>query len=373
MSPGAATYGGARTTLRRARVAIAVASLVAPLVAHAQPAGDDKPADRPSVPTPPRPTEGDVTLEYVRGPQTAACPDEAALRERAGDAFDFHDPFVPNGQRASSHMRVEIERAAQGFRGKVLIVDAEGRELATSIEEHASCDALVWVLGHRVALAVLRKRPESPIAPPPSPSIAPPETAPPPPPVLVCDAKCAETIASHLAERAAPPVSLTILAGASMTAGWTADVGPGMWAGLAVRHGWLSIAAEARGTFPARALQLDSTRTADVATLSLAVLPCATWRVLSGCAVAEVGSYTLLVPSSTTPTVNDALVSLGARAAVDIPLGAGFSLRAFAELALHPYLPIFTVRLTSAPSSPIERWVTPVASGLLGLGVGWSP
>lgn len=327
---------------------------------------------------PPRLVEGDVTLDYRRGASTSACPDEAALRERAADAFDFHDPFVARGQTAASHMRVEIERTAAGYRGKVQLVDDDDRVLAISTEEHADCDALVWVLAHRIALAVLRK-PASP-SPPENPDPAPPPVptpVPPPvplPPVLLCDARCADQIARSIAARVAPPPppSLTILAGGLMTAGWSADVGPGAWAGVALHFDWFSIGFDVRGTFPARAITFDARRAASITTVSGAVLPCGTWRLLTGCALLEVGSYTLLVPSTSTPSVDDTLVSLGLRAALDAPLAAGFSLRAFVDLAFHPYLPIFTVALTNEAGSPVKRWVTPLVSGALGLGIGWS-
>lgn len=340
------------------------------------------PRDAARADAPVRLVEGDVTLDYRRGPSTPACPPEAALRERAADAFDFHDPFVAHGQPAASHMRVEVERLGSSYRGTVQQIDDADHVLAISTEEHADCDALVWVLAHRIALAVLRK----PAPSPPSKTDQPPATVPlpvppsvpspvpPPPPVLLCDAACADQIARSIAARIAPPPppSITVLAGALLTAGWASDVGPGAWAGVSLHFDWFSIGFEARGTFPARTITFDARRSASITTISGAVLPCGTWRLLSGCALLEVGSYMFLVPSLTTPTVNDTLVSLGLRAAIDAPLGAGFSVRAFADLTFHPYLPIFTVRLTNEPGSPVRKWVTPIVSGVLGLGVGWS-
>jgi len=353
----------------RARLAF-TATLLALLLPPREEARADAPV---------RLVEGDVTLDYRRGPSTAACPSEAALRERAADAFDFHDPFVARGQPASSHMRVEIERLGSSYRGTVQQIDDADHVLAISTEEHADCDALVWVIAHRVALAVLRRPAPSPSksdpTPPPAPLPAPPPApAPFAPPVLLCDATCADQIARSIAARIAPPPppALTLLAGALLTAGWAADVGPGAWAGFAYHFDWFSIGFEARGTFPARAITFDARRSASIATVSAAVLPCGTWRVLSGCALLEVGSYMLLVPSLTTPTVHDTLVSLGLRAALDAPLGAGFSARAFADLTFHPHLPVFTVHLTNEPGSPVRKWVTPLISGALGLGVSWS-
>src|SRR5690348_9277720 len=67
----------------------------------------------------PQLVEGDVSLAYVRAPNAHTCPDEAAFRERAADAFEFRDPFVPAGAAASAYLRVEITRTDDGFLGTV--------------------------------------------------------------------------------------------------------------------------------------------------------------------------------------------------------------------------------------------------------------
>lgn len=330
----------------------------------------------------PRPklVEGDVTLDYRRGAGAAACPDEAALRERAADAFDFRDPFVPRGASASGHMRIEIERATSGYQGKVLLVDEAGATLASSAEEHADCDALVWLLGHRVALAILRRSGQGAPDPAISKPISDPQLAvvripvPLHDPPVPCDARCAETLAKSLAARAEPPreTVFSLTAGGLLTAGWTADVGPGAWIGGAARAGSFSLGLELRSTFPARTLTFDADRSASGTTVSAAAIPCAHWKILAGCIVVEAGAFLFLVPSPRKPIVPDALLSVGPRLALDLPIAAGFSVRAAAELAVHPYLPIFTVRVTNEPDSPVKRWTTPLASGAFGLGLVWA-
>ncbi len=330
----------------------------------------------------PRPklVEGDVTLDYRRGAGTAACPDEAALRERAADAFDFRDPFVPRGASASGHMRIEIERAARSYQGKVILVDDAGTALASSAEEHADCDALVWLLGHRVALAILRRSGVSAPDPAISKPISDPQLAvvripvPLHEPPVACDARCVEELAKGHAPRAEPPreTAFSLTAGGLVTAGWTADIGTGAWIGGAARAGIFSLGLEIRSTFPARTLTFDAVRSASVTTLSVAGIPCAHWKMLAGCLVVEAGAVLFLVPSPRKPIVPDALLSLGPRLALDLPIVAGFSVRAAAELAVHPYLPIFTVRATNEPDSLVKRWTTPLASGALGLGLVWA-
>ena len=334
-------------------------------------------------PSRPRLVEGDVTLEYHRDADASACPEEAALRERAADAFDFHDPFVPAGRSASSHMRVEIARAAGGYQGTVLIVDDKGTPLTASTEQHADCDALVWVLGHRVALVLLR-RPSS--TPAPAPAAAPPAAssspasppAPSPRAPAICDARCIDEVARRITRGLPRPaghalnLGLTVAAGGLFTAAFASEAGPGLWLGFSAQRGWLSVGIEARGVFPAAAITYEPGDSSYVMSTSGLLVPCARYKLLSGCVFVEVGSLLFTVPGNASPERN-VLFALGPRAALDVPIGAGFSVRVFAELALHPYLPVFLVRTSTEPDAPIERWVTPIASGVFGAGFTWSP
>lgn len=345
----------------------------------------------------PRLVEGDVTLEYRRDASAASCPDEAALRERAADAFDFRDPFVPAGSSASSHLRVEIARVDGGFRGTVLIVDDAGVALASSEERHADCDALVWVIGHRVALAVLRRSPPAPTASTPAAS------APSPPPsrpslaaVLPKEdarrteeparrteepARRTEEPATRIDEAAphtpapsaiaASDVTLTAGAGSLLTVGFADEVGPGIWLGVSVQRGWLSLGVEGRGVFPAPAITYEPGRTSLITTLSGAIVPCARFKLLSGCAVVEGGSLLFTIPGIASAQTSF-LFGVGPRAAVDLPIALGLSARLFAEATLHPVQPVFYVRRTTAPDSPLIQWVAPVASVIFGAGFTWS-
>ena len=367
----------------------------------------------------PRLVEGDVTLAYHLGEGAAGCPAESALRERVADAFDFHDPFVPSGRRATSHMRVEISGAQGTFRGTVSIVDARGVTLATSSEQHADCDALVWVIGHRVALAILRRtasttqpaarsQPDAssspssvaapdaaaasastsspapsstaPSSPAQTPSSTPASTRPPasaPAPALrastpagrpsppVCDDRC-------LDGRGSKALAIEVAAGPLFTVGLTADVGPGVWLAASVRRDWFSVGIEARGVLPAVTITYEPGRSSYATTLSGLVAPCVRWKILAGCAFVEVGSFLFTIPGHSSAELS-ALVSLGPRAAVEIPLFGGLSVRVLGELALHPYLPVFHVRTSSAPDARVETWVTPIASGVFAAGLAFSP
>lgn len=329
------------------------------------------------------PTEGDVALEYRRGKAAATCPDEASFRERSADAFDFHDPFVPPGASAASHLRIEIAREGAVYRATLAIVDAKGDPVSSSAEEHPDCDALVWALGHRVALAILRKptaRSLSSSSSPPSPtalalSSEPPRVSPAPPQYILpptCDDRCMDEVARRVRARLDPPMTfaVTVMVGSLLTVGWTADPGPGAWLGFEVRRRWFSLGLEARALFPARTLSFGD-YTADAAAFSGLVVPCAHVKVLSGCAFIEAGSYIFTIPGRPAG-VTDTVLSFGPRAALDAPIAGGFSVRGFVDLAFHPYSPIFGARLTTAADSKVVRWTTPLVSAFFGLGIGWA-
>lgn len=321
---------------------------------------------------PPPPTFGEVSLDYRLGPGTTGCPGEAAFRERAADVFDFRDPFVAKGKAAAARMRIEIVRAATGYQGTVFVLDPGGRPLAGAVELHDNCDALVWMLGHRMGLAIVRR----PAAPPPPSPPAPPRPAPPLQPLQVAHSPvCAPPPATALESAPAlesPAFSMKVTAGAIATAGWTAGVGPGAWLGFEAHRQWFSLGLETRALFPAKTLTFSGGRSSEATTLSALLVPCAHWKLLFGCAFVEAGTYVFTVPGR--PTEFAALLfSLGPRAGVDVPIRAGLSVRAVADFGFHPHAPVFRVRLTNAADSPVGVWTTPLFSGYFGAGIAWSP
>jgi hypothetical protein len=169
----------------------------------------------------------------------------------------------------------------------------------------------------------------------------------------------------------ASDLTVTLSAGPVITAGWTAESGPGAWLGFAVQHGWFSLGLEARGLFPARTITYEVGRTSYAASFSGLIVPCARWKVVSGCAFFEAGTYIFTIPGRSAGVAN-ALLSVGPRAAIDVPIGVGFAAHAFADLAIHPYLPVFSVRETTESDSEVKSWVTPVVSGVFGAGLAWS-
>lgn len=83
-------------------------------------------------------------LVYVRGPETAACPDESQLRRAVATRIGY-DPFFAT---ASKTVIAQISRAKAGYRGKIQIIGDDGgirgeRELATRGDD---CSELVSAL-----------------------------------------------------------------------------------------------------------------------------------------------------------------------------------------------------------------------------------
>lgn len=331
--------------------------------------------------------EGDVSLEYRRGPSTPSCPDEAALRERAADAFEFRDPFVAPGAAAAARMRVEVARDTRVYRGTIRVLDAAGEVTAVSTEQHVDCDALVWVLAHRVALAVLRKPPPSPPTPPP-PTPPPPAPSAPPPAVSLpvpaatpaapasraCDERCLNGLARRIS---APrvglsPYSASIGAGSLFTLGLTSDEGAGAWISAALHGSWFSLGIEARGSLPATASRVDGKPQDELSTVSGAAAPCLRWQFMFGCAFVEAGVLLYRQLASATPPLAKAFIAVGPRLGFDMPLGRGIFFRAFGDLTVHPVAPTFTTRLRWPHGSRLIRWDTPTLSVIAGMGLAWS-
>lgn len=339
----------------------------------------------PALGAPVKLVEGDVSLEYRRGPSTLSCPDEAALRERAADAFEFRDPFVAPGVAAAARMRVELTRDTRHYRGTIRILDAAGEVTAVATEQHVDCDALVWVLAHRIALALLRKPPPAPPSPPPpAPSAPPPAPSAPPPAATLsppapapaspaCNERCLNDLSRRIS---APrvrlsPYSVSIGAGGLVTAGLTIDEGAGAWVSAALQGSWFSLGVEARGTLPAKAAILEGGRHSDLSTLSGVAAPCLRWKFLFGCAFVEVGVL-VYQPAYASPPMVKSLIAVGPRVGVEMPLGQGISFRAFGDLTVRPMAPTFTSRLGRWYSSHTVSWDMPTANVIAGMGLAWS-
>jgi hypothetical protein len=353
-----------------------VLAAASPVPASAQPASTAA-----ELPPPDKPAEGQVALVYVLGKGTAGCPDEATFRDWNQAFFDFVDPFVPSGTAAPARVRITISRDAAGYRG-VHSVLQEGRQPTESVAHHKDCDALVWTLAHWMTLVIARKPMPPPTACPACPAC---EACPAPKPCplpeapkeLPCDAACVKKKADELCRKYGhcPNMgpTLTIMGGGLITAGWASNVGPGAYLGGEVKWEVFSIGIEARATFPEEAQRYyKSPPTSDLYSFSGLLVPCARWKWLFGCGFVEVGQFTFTVPNDPKGDARELLFALGPRGGVDVPLPEGFSLRAFADFAIHPYAPREDVTDLSDPAHKVRPWDFPWVSGFFGLGIAWS-
>jgi hypothetical protein len=321
---------------------------------------------------------GETALDYRRSKGAEACPDEEELRLRSGAFFDDEDPFVESGVDAPGKVSIVISRAGGLYRGEIRL-QVKGEAAGVTRVEGASCSDVVWTLAQAVHLIVARKpAAPCPVCPACKTCPAPP---PPAPPVRVieqrCDAACEENVKKKLCAqygRCMGP-TLSLMGGGLITLGWTLNVGPGLWLGGQV--GWenFTIGVEARGMFPeSMARSVDGGTLSDLVSFSGLVVPCARWKVLFGCAFVEAGNMIYTAPgrSDGKGDLSLFLFALGPRAGVDIPIAGGFSIRGFADLAIHPDLPRAHVTDGLDPNKTVHTVGVPLINGFASIGVAWN-
>lgn len=291
-----------------------------------------------------------MRLEVVRAADT--CPDAEAFRE----AVDIAGGFDPFDATARARLVVTITASGPLARGRWEIFDEHGtkvRERSASVV--SSCKQLVGELALAFVVAY-----ETPPADAPAPC---------PPPVCddECRAKVREEVRRELVAEYRRPmdgVAVAIMAGGLLSAGFTADPGGGGFFGAEVHGDIFSGALEARFVLPSRAVLEPSKHAFQISQLALALVPCARWKVLLGCAAFDIG---MLVASSitTAPTAGPPVVAtlgIGPRLAVHVPFAERFGFRAFADLRFSPLISSYVAQDTGA------RWESGIVSGLFGLG-----
>lgn len=264
----------------------------------------------------------------------------------------------PVDATAGARLEVDVIAGSTLARGRWRILDAAGAALRerTITVAGGGCVQLL----HDLALSL---------------AVAYESSAPAPPPAVGCDAACRAQIRAEVREelcrehpRSCNPVDITpvLLVGGMFSAGFTSDVGGGAWLGGELRFGEIfSGALEARVLFPSRVVSQPTGFAFDVTTVTAALVPCARWSVLLGCAFVDVGALfatvTNTVPFSGPPVV--ATLGFGPRVAVHIPFADRFAARIFAELRIAP-----------APSSFValdtgSRWESNPVSGTVGAAI----
>lgn len=159
-------------------------------------------------------------------------------------------------------------------------------------------------------------------------------------------------------------VHAVVMAGGLFSAGLTADPGGGFFVGGEAAGEILRGALEVRVLFPSRAVQEPTKQAFSLTAVTAALVPCARWKVLLGCAFVDVGMFIgggVTAPPPGIPVI--ATIGLGPRLAVHVPFAEHFAFRAFADLRIAPAPS--QVRFVDTGTT----WQSNVVSGLFGVGV----
>ena len=317
---------------------------------------------------------------------TAGCLDEETFHHAVAFFHRGADPFDPN---AADELRVKFMKVRGGYRSIVQKIPAQGAPWPEEESTGATC-AEVFQDTARLASMRVPDRPKpapAPVAEPaPTDLVPPPEPPVPPPDPIASKAPSPAPVspepfppASRTKESTRPmDLTITLSAAALLTAGFTADVGPGIQIGAGLRRDWFSIDLEVRGVFPsaawARAPILPDKPTNpqhfDLSQLSAQLVPCVRFATyFAGCGV--VGVYTLIAHNSLA-TVFPLGFSIGPRFGGELPLGDTFALFGFAEALFAPGQPFVGYRDPSAPGKDDAAnvvWRQSLVSGFFGAGV----
>jgi hypothetical protein len=315
---------------------------------------------------PPRP----VRLSYAGLP---GCPAEGALRE-AVRARLGRDPFRDDAPRS---IVARVEKGGRKLTGAVELREADGKVAGARklTAAEGDCEELVASMALAISIAIepeiaLRPPPPAPPAPPPPrpaapgspPSGAPPGPAPPPPPPPLVAPLAPPLPAALPPARPAPPrPRLRLRAGAAAAFGLLPRPSAGAAIDAGVRWSAFSVTLGAAAQLPASFDAGGGSVSAWTAAARLT--PCAHAGWVALCALASVGGLRGAgsgVPSARTDVTVHA--TLGARLALEIPVGPRLSLAPHADLGT-------PLTRTALQLGGADVWTTPAAHGAFGLAV----
>jgi hypothetical protein len=300
----------------------------------------------------PAPASQPPRLEYTTTP---GCPDLASFRDEL--ALMKADKFDP---ASSEVVRVTFAREPGGrYRGTVEYPPASGRPPETVTDTR--CDAIVRQVALNASMAIPDPAPKAAPAPeqpkplPPEPALKPAEPEPPkpqlfvPPPVpwqrFEVVAPTGKTLWQQLMD-----LSIGMNAFMFLTAAFSANVNGGAAIGADVRGEIVSFGVELRYVFPARAYAREVLKPGpgatplelDVSQVSVLLVPCARWKYLVGCAVAQLGSAFYHSVQTVPEAHGDKFFfAAGGRLGFDVPLAERLSVFGFGEALGVPERPAF--------------------------------
>ncbi len=312
-------------------------------------------------------------LEYRSAP---GCLDEDSFRNAVAIFFRGADPF---DEDAADLLRVTLKKTPGGYRGMVQNVPAKGDPWP---EEDSSGRTCAEVFRDVARLASMRVS-DAPKAAPTPPPLPPPDPPPPPPDPVASQAPQVAPVPSNSPrptpqEKPPPPMDLAISLSAAvlMSAGFTADVGPGVQVSAGLRRDWFSLDLEVRGMFQSRIYMREpydptkpsSERPADIAQVTALLVPCVHFATyFAGCGVAQAGTLIAQTPVDTGLLPS---FGFGPRFAFEFPFAERFGVFAFGEALFTPGT-FYGIKdpFPDGRPSPNVIWRQSVVSGFFGTGL----
>lgn len=313
-------------------------------------------------------------LSYTQGP--AECLTEEGFRSEVAVALDGADHFRAV---APDVLRVWFEKVPGGYRGTLEYTGPDAQKEPLKVQTYSNCEVLGRLVGTSASYYIPRRitPPAAGVPPPPSPLSPSPAAVP-----AHCSACDPSPPAPPPRKREPPPEDMDVTIGltgfALLTAGFSANVGPGAGLMVDVRADMFSGGLELRGIFPSVVHARDpiypddptkETREQelDLSQISVALVPCARWKYLVGCGVAQLGA-TFLKDTLEMTTV--ATFALGPRVGVEVPITERFALFGFGEVlfAVRGTGAVYSLDAPGAPAANV-KWRQEIASGFFGLGL----
>jgi hypothetical protein len=324
-----------------------------------------------------------IRLEFARGRGTDACPGADYFENRVTVLLGGKSPFSRDGDFL---LRVSLEPFLGGHRGRLELFAHDGMRIyERQMELLEDCAMLASALALTFATAWketngIERRSMPREAAPETPPAAPPAATRPPPAVTVPDP------IPLPGPPVQPPVCLVLIGGYCfvvdiysfglstgmiMTAGVSADVGPGAWLAAEIRPvERFSFEVALRGTFPARVVYsepIDPTKPyetpkePDFSGVAVLFVPCFRYSLFMGCVVGQVGFN---VSNTPIDTAIGQSIGLGPRLGVEIPFLERFAVRVWGDAIFA--IPPLTYRLSNVNL----KWTESPVGGFFGAGVG---
>jgi hypothetical protein len=347
-----------------------------------------------------------LRLVYTRGAGARTCPEQSFVRNQI-KAHELGARGSPLADGAAARLEIGVERAKDGnYWTHWTVFDEDGkRQVTADLGPSGDCTTLLAATALSFMILWDEPRQPAPVAPTPGPAGTTPEAPPAAtPPATAVPAVTAPPAATAMPatprpppRRSAPPppaieqspssppvcklalggyclavdiYSLGFSAGALMTVGFTANVGPGAYIGAEFRPvKMFSIDLEVRGIFPSYVVAskpIDPTQKAsppvkpDVSSVVAMLVPCFRYSWFLGCAVGYAGNTIFNTPLTTPLGLS---YGLGPRLGVEIPIGERFAVRAWGDALFDLGQPRFLITNVNL------SWKQDLVSGFFGAGV----